>query len=99
MGCPVRWFRRRLARSRSERGPRGAAHRAVALAGGLGPAPTRPKTDCRLSSRRAGSRPEEPGELARDRDGRDVVRLAALAQATVETEQPLLGAPGDLQHV
>ena len=52
-----------------------------------------------VRSWRGGGGPEEPGELARDGDGGDVVRLAALAQAVVEAVQAVLGAPGDLQDV
>jgi hypothetical protein len=44
-----------------------------------------------------GGGPEEPRQFAGDGDGGEVVGLAALAQAGVETVQSVLGAPGDLR--
>ena len=52
-----------------------------------------------VRSWRGGRGPEEPGELAGDRDGGDGVGLAALAEAVVMAVQAVLGAPGDLQDV
>ena len=46
-----------------------------------------------------GGGPEEAGEFARDRDGRDVAGLAAFAEALVEAVQPPLGTQGDLDDV
>jgi hypothetical protein len=46
-----------------------------------------------------GGGPEEAGEFAGDGDGGDVGRLAVCAQAGVESVQPVLGSPGDLEHV
>ena len=43
--------------------------------------------------------PEEAGQLARDRDNRDVVVLAARFHRRVGVVQALLGTVGDLQDV
>jgi hypothetical protein len=44
-----------------------------------------------VRSWRGGGGPEEAGQFAGDGDGRDVVRLAAVAQAVVDAVQAMLG--------
>lgn len=80
--------------SRNERG-RVAAHSLIARAGRcVGPASRPPEPGCcclwGLGCGRGG--PEEAGQLARDRDDRDVVMLAARLHRGVGVVQALLGA-------
>ena len=61
-----------------------------------------PSTDryvAAVKSWRCGRGPEEAGQLAGDRDRRDVCRLAALFEAVVDSVQAALSATGDLKHV
>jgi hypothetical protein len=46
-----------------------------------------------------GGGPEEAGEFAGDGDRGEVAGLAAGAEAGVLAVEPVLGAPGDLEHV